>query len=81
MKRIEKHNVLDIIKKENLEDFTVECIERLVRNKYRNMWYSYGYYISNCLFELVNDDEISVVYVSKRCTDGFRTVGVYMVVF
>lgn len=78
-KRIEKHNVLDIIKGENLDNFEVEDIVKILKKKYNQFGYWGVYYgnISDFLFELVNDGEISVVYVSKRAEDGFRTEGVY----
>lgn len=76
-KRVEKHNVLHIIKEENLNDFTVEKMCYVIRNKYYGVYWCYESLISDILFELVKDDEISVLYVSKRCLSGYRTEGIY----
>lgn len=63
-KKLEKHNIIDIVKKHNLENFTVEKFRKVVERYYQNMYYTYN--LVNELQELVNENKLEVKYESVK---------------
>lgn len=61
-KQLEKHNVIDIVRRESLLEFTKEQILRCIENTRK--YYSYN--IENVLQELVNEGSLGVYYISVK---------------
>lgn len=64
MKQLEKHNLLDIVKKHNLVNFTKKDLVNIVNKYYVSMYYTYN--IHNTLQDLVNDLKLNVIYKSEK---------------
>lgn len=65
-KKIEKHNIIDIVKRVELKEFTREELVKLVENTRVNGIIYYTYDIENTLQELVNEGSLEVYYVSVK---------------
>jgi len=65
-KRLEKHNVLDIVRRESLLEFSKQEILRCVENSKKNGFHYYSYNIENVLQELVNEGNLGVYYISVK---------------
>ena len=65
-KKIEKHNIIDIVKRVELKEFTREELVKLVVNTRKNGIIYYTYDIENTLQELVNEGSLDVYYVSVK---------------
>ena len=65
-KKLEKHNVIDIVRREELLEFTKEQILRCVENTRKNGFLYYSYNIENVLQELVNEGNLGVYYISVK---------------
>jgi len=65
-KKLEKHNVIDIVRRESLLEFTKEQILRCVENTRKNGFLYYSYNIENVLQELVNEGNLGVYYISVK---------------
>lgn len=65
-KKLEKHNVIDIVRRESLLEFTKEQILRCVENTRKNGFLYYSYNIENVLQELVNEGSLGVYYISVK---------------
>lgn len=64
-KKLEKHNVIDIVKRESLLEFSKEELLKYVEKK-RNGFHYYSYNIENILQELVNEGSLDVYYISVK---------------
>ena len=65
-KKLEKHNIIDIVRKESLLEFTKDELLKYVKNT-RKSGFSYYYYdIENVLQELVNEGNLGVYYISVK---------------
>ena len=65
-KKLEKHNVIDIVRRESLLEFTKEQILRCVENTRKNGFLYYSYNIEDLLQELVNEGSLGVYYISVK---------------
>lgn len=65
-KKLEKHNVIDIVRRESLLEFTKEQLLRCVENSKKNGFNYYSYDIENVLQELVNEGSLGVYYISIK---------------
>ena len=65
-KKLEKHNVIDIVRRESLLEFTKEEILRCLVNSRKNGFNYYSYNIENVLQELVNEGSLGVYYISVK---------------
>lgn len=65
-KKLEKHNVIDIVRRESLLEFTKEQILRCIENTRKNGFLYYSYNIENVLQELVNEGNLGVYYISVK---------------
>ena len=64
-KKLEKHNIIDIVRRNELLEFTKQdLIELCSYSGYRD--YYCTYYIENLLQELVNEGSLSVYYISVK---------------
>jgi hypothetical protein len=66
MKQIEKHNIIDIVKRQELKEFTREELVRYVENTRKNGVMYYTYNIENTLQDLVNEGSLLVNYISVK---------------
>lgn len=65
-KKLEKHNVIDIVRRESLLEFSKEQLLKCVENTRRNGFLYYSYNIENILQELVNEGSLGVYYISVK---------------
>ena len=65
-KKLEKHNVIDIVRRESSLEFSKEQLLKCVENTRRNGFLYYSYNIENILQELVNEGSLGVYYISVK---------------
>lgn len=83
-KKLEKHNVIDIVRREALLEFTKEQMLRCLENTRKNGVNYYSYNIENVLQELVNEGSLGVYYISDKVEPnihyrsfGSKSVAIY----
>jgi hypothetical protein len=64
-KRLEKHNILQIVEKNSLLEFTKQDLVKLCEySNYRDYYSTYN--VENLLQELVNEGSLGVYYISVK---------------
>ena len=65
-KKLEKHNIIDCVRRELLLEFNKEDLLYYLKDSRRNGIVYTIYYIENLLQELVNEGQLGVYYISVK---------------